>query len=527
MTDLSDFYTMINNTNVSNLLSKTHQQQNNKKIQIIINLIYQCQTSVLSDVISIPLTSNSKNDNQTSYFIPYKKTAIIELDKSDVKDKLLWKLNELSKKSNSSNSYELEFNTMNNNLEMSQIIDSIELINNPNHVIDYTHDNIIQYLQAFTYFDIKDKQEDAINQLLTKLNNENILFFLKYINNLYESKTTNQNFIIGKQHSLTFLLIYSYWLVNFLIVKINGFKPYDINMFKYDIYNFNSIVKYGSSSYLSFLNLESHIHIENNNLVYKQKTTSQTNNFTCSLNMLNEVKLLIRKNYLKYFVENEYFNTGKVKRWKTDENLINDYPHLYQMTLDNDPELCLFAIRESENSNFIFSKNSKNFNKFSEDYLGEVEANFWGTQFDIYDNGYDSQIVNKIGSSVLNERKLLGKIIYETNIMGECPRYFKCELFTGNHSASSTTKIEKHQLKNLEPEWNNKMNCYCLNFYGRVKKASARNFQMIYHDDADNIILQHGKESSNDFNIDFREPFNYITAFAHSLVSIGRKRVVS
>ncbi len=49
---------------------------------------------------------------------------------------------------------------------------------------------------------------------------------------------------------------------------------------------------------------------------------------------------------------------------------------------------------------------------------------------------------------------------------------------------------------------------------------------MIYTHDKDEILLQHGKENSNEFNIDFKEPFNFITAFAHSLVSIGRKRVV-
>ncbi len=80
---------------------------------------------------------------------------------------------------------------------------------------------------------------------------------------------------------------------------------------------------------------------------------------------------------------------------------------------------------------------------------------------------------------------------------------------------------------NLKPEFNESLDCYCLNFYGRVKKASAKNFQIIYPDDNDNILLQHGKINRDEFNIDFREPFNYVTALAVSLAAIGKKRVVS
>lgn len=102
--------------------------------------------------------------------------------------------------------------------------------------------------------------------------------------------------------------------------------------------------------------------------------------------------------------------------------------------------------------------------------------------------------------------------------MGECPRYFKESVFQGN---------QVHNLSNLKPEWNEALDCYCLNFFGRVKKASAKNFQMVYDEDPDNIILQHGKVSADEYNIDFREPFNFVNAFAISLVAIGKKRVVS
>ena len=151
-------------------------------------------------------------------------------------------------------------------------------------------------------------------------------------------------------------------------------------------------------------------------------------------------------------------------------------------------------------------------------FIAEVVSNFWGTHFEIYDFGYEKNLYDKIPKSVGTLREKMGEISYETNIMGECPRYFKIDLLQDS---------SPHRLVNLKPEWNKDMDCYCLNFYGRVKKASAKNFQIVYEDDNDNILLQHGKVSKDEYNIDFREPFNFVNAFAVSLVSIGKKRVVS
>lgn len=44
--------------------------------------------------------------------------------------------------------------------------------------------------------------------------------------------------------------------------------------------------------------------------------------------------------------------------------------------------------------------------------------------------------------------------------------------------------------------------------------------------DEEEIILSHGKNHSNEFNLDFRAPFSQVTAFAVSLSAIGKKRVV-
>ena len=151
-------------------------------------------------------------------------------------------------------------------------------------------------------------------------------------------------------------------------------------------------------------------------------------------------------------------------------------------------------------------------------YIGEISCNFWGTYFEVFDRGFDKALYEKSPKFISTQKKLLGVVKYETNIMGECPRYFSSEIYL---------KDEVYKLENVRPEWNEAMDCYCLNFYGRVKKASARNFQMYSPDDPENILFQHGKFAKDEFNIDFREPFNYLNAFALGLISIGRKRIVS
>jgi hypothetical protein len=44
--------------------------------------------------------------------------------------------------------------------------------------------------------------------------------------------------------------------------------------------------------------------------------------------------------------------------------------------------------------------------------------------------------------------------------------------------------------------------------------------------DDDEMYLSHGKCSKNEFNVDYRAPFNQLIAFGISLSAIGKKRVV-
>ena len=106
-------------------------------------------------------------------------------------------------------------------------------------------------------------------------------------------------------------------------------------------------------------------------------------------------------------------------------------------------------------------------------------------------------------------------------MFAEKPRSFRTTLFD---------KRGGQRFENLPPKFNESRGCYTLNFFGRVGKPSARNFQLVAptNDDSqdDEFYLSHGKQQSNTFNLDFRAPFNSLVAFAISLSAIGKKRVV-
>ncbi|KAL2513810.1 Tubby-like F-box protein 10 [Forsythia ovata] len=93
-------------------------------------------------------------------------------------------------------------------------------------------------------------------------------------------------------------------------------------------------------------------------------------------------------------------------------------------------------------------------------------------------------------------------------------------------------------LKNKAPRWHEQLQCWCLNFRGRVTVASVKNFQLVaatqpvanapttsqpVQSDHDKIILQFGKVSKDMFTMDYRYPLSAFQAFAICLSSFDTK----
>ena len=82
-------------------------------------------------------------------------------------------------------------------------------------------------------------------------------------------------------------------------------------------------------------------------------------------------------------------------------------------------------------------------------------------------------------------------------------------------SASAPELSDIHVFGSKNPVLRNGL--HSLNFRGRVKVPSTKNFQLIPDDEMDNIILQFGKIGDDTFNLDFKAPFNALQAFALAL----------
>lgn len=87
-------------------------------------------------------------------------------------------------------------------------------------------------------------------------------------------------------------------------------------------------------------------------------------------------------------------------------------------------------------------------------------------------------------------------------------------------------------LKNKAPRWHEQLQCWCLNFKGRVTVASVKNFQLVAAADAsqnipaaeqEKVILQFGKIGKDIFTMDYRYPLSAFQAFAICLSSFDTK----
>ncbi|KAG8457781.1 hypothetical protein KFE25_005794 [Diacronema lutheri] len=108
----------------------------------------------------------------------------------------------------------------------------------------------------------------------------------------------------------------------------------------------------------------------------------------------------------------------------------------------------------------------------------------------------------------------------------ELPREGGGALAAALPCARTGTRAPAHvtSFKNRAPVWDDRYEAYVLNFLGRVRVASVKNFQVVQTDNvANETLLQFGRVSSTVFSMDVQWPFSVVQAFGVCLTSIATK----
>ncbi|KAG0500302.1 hypothetical protein HPP92_000374 [Vanilla planifolia] len=239
--------------------------------------------------------------------------------------------------------------------------------------------------------------------------------------------------------------------------------------------------------------------------------------------------------------------------------------------------------RRATCTEYIISIDANNVSKGSSTYVGKLRSNFLGTKFTVYDSHppHSGAAVSKsrstrlVGSKQISPRIPAGnyqvaRITYELNVLGSRgPRRMHCVMDSIPISAmepggaaptpidfpqysidsfspipffrskSQTDSLSNHSsdqkepkliLKNKAPRWHEQLQCWCLNFRGRVTVASVKNFQLVASEengpsarDLDKVILQFGKVGKDLFTMDYTYPISAFQAFAICLSSFDTK----
>ena len=82
-------------------------------------------------------------------------------------------------------------------------------------------------------------------------------------------------------------------------------------------------------------------------------------------------------------------------------------------------------------------------------------------------------------------------------------------------------------MKTRQPIWSDEVDAWTMDFHGRVKLASKKNFQLIDVNKPDETLMLFGKVTKNHFSLDYKMPLTVVQALAVALSSFADKMMVT
>ncbi|KAF7836640.1 tubby-like F-box protein 7 [Senna tora] len=218
--------------------------------------------------------------------------------------------------------------------------------------------------------------------------------------------------------------------------------------------------------------------------------------------------------------------------------------------------------RRGAHTEYIISLDPDDLSQGSSAYVGKLSSDFLGTNFTIYDcqpphsgakpsNGKASRrfTCKQISPQLPAGNFEVGQVSYKFNLLkSRGPRRMVCSMkfpYSSTGESSDNKSLDGHKindaeyaapgysiLRNKAPRWHEHLQCWCLNFHGRVTVASVKNFQLAAtvdqsqpggKGDEETVLLQFGKVGDDMFTMDYRRPLSAFQAFAICLTSFGTK----
>ncbi|KAK7277712.1 hypothetical protein RJT34_22727 [Clitoria ternatea] len=264
------------------------------------------------------------------------------------------------------------------------------------------------------------------------------------------------------------------------------------------------------------------------------------------------------------------------------------YLYLGLSQASNDDGKFLLAARKcrrATHTDYIISLNYDDVSRGSSTYIGKLRSNFLGTKFTVYDAHppiYGAKVTKSRSTRLVSLKQVsprvpagnypIAHVSYDLNVLGSRgPRIMQCVMDAIPASAvepggvaptqtqflhsridtspsipffrSKSTRMENLLsvpltcqnegmlvLRNKSPRWHENLQCWCLNFNGRVTVASVKNFQLVAspkngvsEQAQENVILQFGKVGKDVFTMDYQYPISAFEAFAICLSSFDTK----
>lgn len=223
-----------------------------------------------------------------------------------------------------------------------------------------------------------------------------------------------------------------------------------------------------------------------------------------------------KKNKSFSFKHKEYFDEWEgvnMDKWfKNKITIITDAKNpkkkVYKLCLDEkNRNRGPILTAEKEKGIYIIRNN--------EEAVAKIRWNIFSNHFKVYDD----------------KNNLIEEIIYNFNFRGwNGPTKLKILMpknATKNNSCSyNKNRMTLNKMENKSPEYNDMFNVYVLRFIRRKVIPNEKNIQIIYSEykeDNNNILLQFAQSSHNQFFLDYKYPFNNITAFALGITSLSSR----